>query len=86
MNANLPSSRSRALEVIGRPFGERFGLPAGLALHGWWRTRRDWAGVPTRRAGWPSTSRLRGGSAPAEAMGRPRRPRWSWSPLPWAGG
>jgi len=34
------------LEVIAGLFGERFGPPARvLALHGWGRTRRDWAGV-----------------------------------------
>jgi len=34
------------LEVIAGLFGERFGPPTRvLALHGWGRTRRDWAGV-----------------------------------------
>ena len=34
------------LEVIAGLFGERFGPPAPvLALHGWGRSRRDWAGV-----------------------------------------
>jgi len=59
------------LEVIAGLFGERFGPAAPvLALHGWGRTRRDWAGVLDSTGGLALDLPGFGAAPPpAEAMG-----------------
>ncbi|MFH1329186.1 MAG: alpha/beta fold hydrolase [Actinomycetota bacterium] len=59
------------LELIGGLFAERFGGAAPvLALHGWGRDRRDWAGVLAAAGGLaPDLPGFGATPAPAEAVG-----------------